>query len=312
MPRATSAPAMSTRPGTDGARSSCISSWAACRPSREVSAASRRSDPRRSPCRSRLVSMASGCTSSPSMSVRAHATAVPVSRHTSGNATHSAFQPRPSRSCSATMPSSSTDDDALASRASVSRCSPTSGLRLCGMVMLPTAVGLVGSASSPISGRCSSTTSPPIRASVWHSAASTNPNSAIRSRLVSQDMPGSARPSSSQNDRRSASGSAAVSWNASAPTAPASCPTAHRGRPSRIRSRWRRNSSAQDAALNPKVTGAPGCACVRPAIGVSRCARASPSTEASSAHRPDHTCSPASRISRPNQVSVTSCTVAPT
>ena len=44
----------------------------------------------------------------------------------------------------------------LASRASVSRCSLASGLRLCGMVMLPTVPTGAASRSSPISGRCSS------------------------------------------------------------------------------------------------------------------------------------------------------------
>ena len=41
---------------------------------------------------------------------------------------------------------------ARASRASVSRCSLPSGLRLCGIVMLPTVSAVVGSRSSPISG----------------------------------------------------------------------------------------------------------------------------------------------------------------
>ena len=69
-----------------------------------------------------------------------------------------------------------------------------------------------------------------MRASVPHTSARTCPNSATRSRLVSQDAPGSPSPSSAQKSRRRASGSSSASWNASAPTAPASWPTAHRGR----------------------------------------------------------------------------------
>ena len=59
----------------------------------------------------------------------------------------------PGRPC----PRCSTAACARTSRARVSRCSLPSGLRLCGMVMLPTVSPVVvGSRSSPISGRCSS------------------------------------------------------------------------------------------------------------------------------------------------------------
>src|SRR5207237_1440064 len=81
---------------------------------------------------------------------------------------------------------------ARTSRARVSRCSEPSGLRLWGMVMLPTAPGVEGSRSSPISGRWSAYTSPPIRARVALIIASRWPNSAIRSRAVSQGGVGGA------------------------------------------------------------------------------------------------------------------------
>src|SRR6266536_2004647 len=74
--------------------------------------------------------------------------ATAVSRQTSGSATHSAFQPRPSRSCCCAIPSASTPACALTSLATVSRCSLDSGLRLCGMVMLPTAPAEAGQGSA--------------------------------------------------------------------------------------------------------------------------------------------------------------------
>src|SRR5207302_2020306 len=63
--------------------------------------------------------------------------------------------------------------------------------------------------------------------------ASRWPNSASRSREVSQEMPGSASPTSAQNDRRNAVPSAPN--GDSTPTEPPSCPTGHLDRPSRSR-----------------------------------------------------------------------------
>ena len=67
----------------------------------------------------------------------------------------------------------------------------------------------------------------------------------------------------------------------SVPTAPASWPTASRGRASAIRSRWRRTSAIQTAALKPNVIGSPGWPCVRPSMTASRWRRASTTSEAS-------------------------------
>ena len=70
-----------------------------------------------------------------------------------GTTSHSVFHAAPSRSCSATMPSSASPASARTMRASVERCSERSGLRFWGMVMLPTTPGVGASESSPISGR---------------------------------------------------------------------------------------------------------------------------------------------------------------
>ena len=178
------------------------------------------------------------------------------------------------------MASSITPACARVRRASVSRCSLRSGLRLWGMVMLPTTAECWPSASSPISARCSSITSLPIRARVPVTSASSKACSTRRSRLVSQLIPGSASPSRRQSSARS--GGPWSPKNPSVPTAPPSWPTSQRPRPSCIRSRCRPTSSAHDATFQPNVTGAPGCAWVRPTMIVDRCAR-----ESSISRRPE-------------------------
>ena len=73
--------------------------------------------------------------------------------HASGRNAHSVFHAAPSRSCSPTRPSSASPAPARTTRASVTRCSERSGLRFCGIVMLPTTPSVGASDSSPISGR---------------------------------------------------------------------------------------------------------------------------------------------------------------
>ena len=114
-----------------------------------------------------------------------------VRMQTSGRATHSAFHPRPSRSWMPVNPSSRTESCERASRHNVSRCSAVSGLRLCGMVMLPIPAAVAASRTSSISGRCSSSTSLPIRASVAPTSTSAWANSTTRSRLVVHEICGS-------------------------------------------------------------------------------------------------------------------------
>ena len=143
--------------------------------------------------------MAAGSTVSPSTRLRPIASEAAVNRHSSGKAAHSVFQARPSRSCSTIIDSRSSEASTRASRARVTRCSDRSGFRLWGMVMLPTAPGVNGSETSPISGRWSSRTSLPILPRVAQIMASTDPNSAIRSRAEIHGPSGRPRPSSSQN-----------------------------------------------------------------------------------------------------------------
>ena len=75
-----------------------------------------------------------------------------AAEHASGRNAHSVFQAAPSRSCSPTSPSSASPAAARTTRASVHRCSERSGLRFCGIVMLPTTPSVGASETSPISG----------------------------------------------------------------------------------------------------------------------------------------------------------------
>ena len=124
-------------------------------------------------------------------------------------------------------------------------------------------------------------------------------------------MPGSASPSSAQN-------SAAQLEPVAVRRTPGCRRLRRAGRPASAdvpraaARRWRRTSSAHDATLKPNVIGEPGCPCVRPTISVSRCSTASASSVSSIARRSLHTTAPTSRMTRANQVSVTSWTVAPT
>ena len=58
-------------------------------------------------------------------------------------------RPRPSRSCSAVIPSRARPALARTTRPRVSRCSASSGLRLCGMVMPAACPGVNGFADLP-------------------------------------------------------------------------------------------------------------------------------------------------------------------
>ena len=99
--------------------------------------------------------MRSAFTSRPSSIVRSRRTAWPAKSVTSGTTCHSAFQERPSRSWSQTCPSLKTAAPWRTSRASVPRCSASSGLRLWGIgLTLPTVPGGTPSLTSPSSGRC--------------------------------------------------------------------------------------------------------------------------------------------------------------
>ena len=227
----------------------------------------------------------------------------------SGTTSHSAFQARPSRSCSPTIPSRATPAWARITRDRVTRCSEISGLRLCGMVIEPTVPGVNDSRSSPISGRCSWYTSLPILPAVAEMAASSQMNSATPSRAVIHGTTGTPSPSCRAN--ASSRSRARPPQNSIVPSAPPSCTTSHRRRPCRSRSRCRSSSAAQTAALNPNVIGSPGCPWVRPHIGVSRYSPASSSARSRIRVTSRSAISPTARNTSANHVSDRSCTVAP-
>ena len=100
------------------------------------------------------------------------------------------------------MVSMSTPAAERTSLASVTICSLRSGLRLWGIVKLPTVAPDAASAASPISRRWRLYTSLAMRASVAEARAALLPNSAMRSRAVSQEMAGSPSPRRLQKARR--------------------------------------------------------------------------------------------------------------
>ncbi len=227
----------------------------------------------------------------------------------SGISSHSAFQARPSRSCSHIIPSRATAAWARITRERVTRCSEISGLRLCGIVIEPTVPGVKDSRSSPISGRCSWYTSLPILPAVAEIAASSQANSATPSRAVIHGTTGTPRPSCPAN--ASSRPRARSPQNSMLPSAPPSCTTSQRARPWPSRSRCRSSSAAQTAALNPNVIGRPGCPCVRPHIGVSRYSPASSRARSRIRVTSRAAMSPTARNTSADHVSDRSCTVAP-
>ena len=164
------------------------------------------------------------------------------------SATHSAFQARPSRSWSWTCPPAARRRAPGASRASVSRCSLDSGLRLCGIMMLLDDAGGAASRSSPISGRWSSITSLPMRARVPVTPAM---HRGELGDAVPAGEPGDAGIGEPEalGERRRAAPARRSPKKPSVPTAPPSWPTSQRRRPSCRRSRWRPTSSAHVASL---------------------------------------------------------------
>ena len=211
-----------------GASTSCIAAgrracpclWSARRASARTPAGRRD--------RSRLARIASTSTTSPDSRRRASCSATPVSRHTSGSATHSAFQPRPSRSCPTTMPSVSTCG--VGPGQSRQRVQVLAALGIALVRHRDAADGVrAWSARAARRSPAAAARRPRCRSGPGcrRSSPAAPPNSAIRSREVSQEMPGSASPSSAQNSARSSAPCGAKKPRT--PTAPPSWPTSHRG-----------------------------------------------------------------------------------
>ena len=196
-----------------------------------------------------------------------------------GRNAHSVFQAAPSRSCSPTRPSSASPAPARTTRASVQRCSERSGLRFCGIVMLPDDAGRRRLGEL---GDLGALEVVDLVADLRQRAGDEREQ---RRELGDR---GRARSASSHPGRRGPSRSISRRWSSGpasphadcVPTAPASCPTASRGSACAIRSRWRPISAAHTAALKPNVIGSPGCPCVRPSITVPRCRRRGSSSDA--------------------------------
>ena len=156
-----------------------------------------------------------------------------------------------SRSCHSAMFSRATSASARSSRAIPVTRSARTGLRLCGIALLPCCPEPNGSNASPTSVRWRWRISTAIRSSVPPRMASVVMSSACRSRLTTWVGAGSTESPSSVSTCRSTS-ALTFAW---VPTAPEIEPTltASRARARRSASRW--SSASQPAALKPNVIG---------------------------------------------------------
>ena len=183
------------------------------------------------------------------------------------------------------------------------------GLRLWGMVLLPTFPKAYPSASSLTSLRCSLYTSLPMRPTAPQIIARSKVNSASRSRVANQLILGAARPR--RSSRSFCTRGPSCSREAMVPTAPANCPTKIRSRPCSMRSRQRSSSSIQVEILKPRVMGMACWSLVRPIMTRLRYSRAFPLKISRRRRVLSSTMSQASRSCRIRAVSDMSWVVAP-
>ncbi|MNZ42490.1 hypothetical protein D3C78_600650 [compost metagenome] len=198
---------------------------------------------------------------------------------------------------------------ALARRASTTTCSQPSGLRLCGIVLLPICCCVQPTSTSPISQRFKVRISSATRASEAVTMASVLTNSVTRSRDTCQ--PASGTSSDSRWANFSSMAMASLPKAAIVPTPPNSWTTRIRLRASPRRSRWRKSSSIQPATFSAKVVGKAGIEWVLATMRLLRCPSASTASLASSASSACSIASSTSRISNDWAVSWMSWVVAP-
>ena len=245
---------------------------AAPRPSRAPpSSAATRSAISRPPVSSRFARIRSGSASRPSSDSRSHATAEPVERSSSPSGRHSACHEPAARSCSCAIAPSSVAASPGACWAHPNAQIAATGLRLWGMVEDPPPFASRTSATSVCE---SSTMSRAAFATAPESTASADASSPIRPRCVCQGTAGSASPSSSAYAARHLRAGVAERGER-ARRAPELRGRVARARISSSQRRASSSPASQPAALSPNVTGTACWSSVRPAIGVSRCARAS-------------------------------------